>query len=277
MSKHRKRACARAFSLVELLVVIAVIGVLLALLLPAVQSAREAARRVSCLNNLHQIGIGLQNYHAAAGRFPPGGIEPAFRVSNGRQFAWSALLLPYIEQGSLSTLIDFSKPSYAAANASAAAAVVPTYLCPSRPRTSPLVQGRGATDYGGLYGEAMPPHPTDGSWSAENGVMIYDRAFSITDIRDGTSNTLMVAENSLFPVWTDGQWINGLNLFDQKYAVNFMPSDTRLLEDEIRSAHPGGADAALCDGSARFLGETLDLKTLKALLTRAGGEIVGEF
>ena len=89
------------FSLVELLVVITIIGVLIALLLPAVQAAREAARRVSCLNNLHQIGIGLQNYHAACGCFPPGGIEPAFRVSNGRQFAWSAFLLPYIEQESL--------------------------------------------------------------------------------------------------------------------------------------------------------------------------------
>ena len=119
----------------------------------------------SCLNNLHQIGIGLQNYHAVYGCFPPGCIEPAFLKSNGRQFAWSALLLPYIEQQPLYATIDFSQPCYAAANAAPAAAVVPTYLCPSTPRTSPLVQGRGATDYGGLYGENIPPHPTDGSGS----------------------------------------------------------------------------------------------------------------
>jgi len=271
------RTRASGFSLVELLVVITIIGVLIALLLPAVQAAREAARRVSCLNHLRQIGIGLQNYHAACGRFPPGGIEPTFLVSTGRQYAWSALILPQIEQESLSAKIDFTKPSYAPANATAAATVISTYLCPSTPRSSPLVQGRGATDYGGLYGENIAPHPTDGSWVAENGVMIYDRAFSIRDISDGTSNTLAVAENAMFPVWTDGQWINGLNIFDQKYGINFMPADPRSLEDEIRSAHPGGADGAFCDGSARFLGDTMDIRTLKAILTRAGGEVVGEF
>jgi len=153
--------------------------------------------------------------------------------------------------------------------------VIPTYLCPSTPRVSQQVDGFGATDYGGLYGEAIPPHPA--AWYAENGVMIYDRAFRIADITDGTSNTLVIAENSLFPVWTDGKWINGLNLFDQKYAINFIPSNPRLLEDEMRSAHPGGANAAVCDGSARFLNETMSLATLKAILTRAGGETVGEF
>ena len=277
MSKHRGRAGAKGFSLIELLVVVTIIGVLIALLLPAVQSAREAARRASCLNNLRQIGIGLQNYHSACGLFPPGGIEPTFKISNGRQYAWSAIMLPQIEQQSLWAMIDFTKPSYAAVNAAAAAAVIPTFLCPSTPRSSLLVQGCGPTDYGGLYGENIPPHPTDGTWVAENGMMIYDRAFSIRDVTDGTSNTLIVAENSLFPVWTDGQWINGLNIFDQKYAINYIPSDPRLLEDEIRSAHPGGANAALCDGSARFLGETMDMKTLKAILTRAGGEVLGEF
>ena len=162
-------------------------------------------------------------------------------------------------------------------NGPPAAAVISTYLCPSTPRGSPQVNGLGATDYGGLYGEAIPPHPTNGSWYAENGVMIYDRAFSIVDITDGTSNTLVIAENSMFSVWADGQWINGLNLFDQKYAINYIPSNPRFLEDEIRSAHPGGANAAVCDGSARFLNETMSLATLKAILTRAGGETVGEF
>jgi len=265
------------FTLVELLVVITIVGVLIAILLPAVQSAREAARRISCSSNLHQISVGLQNYHAACGLFPPGGIEPTFRVSSGRQYAWSAFLLPYIEQQSLWEKIDFSQPYYAPVNGPAAATVISTYLCPSTPRISQQVDGFGATDYGGLYGEAIPPHPTDGSWYAENGVMIYDRAFSIAEITDGTSNTLVIAENSQFSVWSDGQWINGLNIFDQKYAINFMPSNPRLLEDEIRSAHPGGASAAVCDGSARFLSETMNLQTLKAVLTRAGGEIVGEF
>ncbi len=263
------------FSLVELLVVITIIGMLVALLLPAVQAAREAARRATCANNLHQIGLGLQNYHSVHASFPPGCIQPAFMISNGRQFAWSALLLPYIEQQPLSTAIDFSQPCYAAVNAAPAAMVLPTYMCPSTARSSAWVQGRAVTDYSGLYGENIPPHPA--GWVAENGMMVYDQAFRIRDVTDGTSNTLIVAENSRFPVLAGDQWINGLNIMDADYAINYIPPNPQLWEHDIRSEHPGGANAALCDGSARFLSETLDVNTLKAILTRAGGEVVGPF
>jgi prepilin-type N-terminal cleavage/methylation domain-containing protein/prepilin-type processing-associated H-X9-DG protein len=263
------------FSLVELLVVITIIGMLVALLLPAVQAAREAARRATCLNNLHQIGLGLQNYHSVHASFPPGCIQPAFMISNGRQFAWSALLLPYIEQQPLSTAIDFSQPCYAAVNAAPAAVVLSMYVCPSNARSSAWVEGRAATDYSGLYGENIPPHPA--GWVAENGMMVYDQAFRIRDVTDGTSNTLIVAENSRFPVLAGDQWINGLNIMDADYAINYIPPNPQLWEHDIRSEHPGGANAALCDGSARFLSETLDVNTLKAILTRAGGEVVGPF
>ena len=267
--------CHAGFSLVELLVVIAIIGVLVALLLPAVQAAREAGRRAACMNNLHQIALGLQDYHSAQASFPPGCIEPAFLNAKGRQFAWSALLLPYIEQEPLYATINFSQPCYAAANAAAAATVVGTYFCPSTSRPSPLVQGRAATDYSGLYGENILPHPSD--WVAENGMMVYNRAFRIRDVTDGTSNTLIVAENSRFPVLAGDQWINGLNIMDADYTINYIPPDQRLWEHDIRSEHPTGADAALCDGSARFLSEAIDVKTLKAILTRCGGEVVGQF
>ena len=274
MSPPSSKTRPAGFSLIELLVVITIIGILISMLLPAVQSAREAARRISCSNNLRQIGIGLHGYHAAHDCFPPGCIEPTHRKSNGRQFAWSALLLPYIEQVALHAAIDFSKPCYDAANAQAAATVLATYICPSTARSSPLVQGRGATDYGGLYGEAIPPNPADGSWLAENGMMIYDCSFAIVDIHDGASNTLIVSEDC---GWGDAQWINGLNIFDQKYGVNFEPPNPRLRENEIRSDHPGGANGAFCDGSVRFLTENMDLRILEAIITRAGGEIVGEF
>ena len=148
-------------------------------------------------------------------------------------------------------------------------------LVPQQSTGSPLVQGRGATDYSGLYGENYPPHPTN--WVAENGVMIYDRAFSIRDISDGASNTLVVAENAPFPVLAGDQWINGLNVMDGDYAFNYIPADPRLWEHDIRSEHPGGVNAALCDGSARFLTETMDLTPRKAILTRAGGEVIGQF
>jgi prepilin-type N-terminal cleavage/methylation domain-containing protein/prepilin-type processing-associated H-X9-DG protein len=269
------RRCAAGFSLVELLVVISIIGMLVALLLPAVQAAREAARRVTCLNHLHQIGLALQNYHSVHASFPPGCIQPAFLVSNGCQFAWSALLLPYLEQEPLYDRIDFTQPCYAAANSAAAATVVSTYFCPSTARPSALVDGRAATDYSGLYGENIPPHPA--GWVAENGMMVYNLAFRIRDVSDGTSNTLIVAENSRFPVLAGDQWINGLNIMDADYAINYIPPNPQLWEHDIRSEHPGGANAALCDGSARFLSETLNVITLKAILTRAGGEVVGPF
>ena len=105
-------------------------------------------------------------------------------------------------------------------------------------------------------------------------MMLYDRPISIKEITDGTSNTLIVSEDS---AWTDGQWINGLNIFDQKYPINFVPDDPRAVENEIRSDHPGGANGAFCDGSARFLSENMDVHVLEAIITRAGGEIVGKF
>ena len=94
-----------------------------------------------------------------------------------------------------------------------------------------------------LYGENIPPHPTN--WVAENGVMIYDRAFSIRDISRRHFNTLMVAENSRFPVLAGDQWINGLNIMDGDYAINYIPADPRLWEHDIRSEHPGGQRRAL--------------------------------
>lgn len=269
-----RRRGGNGFTLVELLVVIAIIGILIALLLPAVQAAREAARRISCGNNLRQMGIALQSYHSALGSFPPGCIEPAFQKTGGRQFAWSALLLPFLEQQPLHDSINFSQPFYAEVNAEAGATVLSVYLCPTSRRSSPLVRGLGASDYGGLYGEAIPPIPTNGTWNAANGMMLYDRAITIAEVRDGTSNTLVVSEDTTS---NDGQWINGLNIFDQKYAINYTPDDPRLWENEIRSDHPGGAYGVFADGSVRFLNETMDLKILKAIITRAGGEIVPDF
>ncbi len=261
----------RGFTLVELLVVIAIIGILISLLLPAVQAAREAARRISCLNNLRQIGVGMHNYHNALGCFPSGGIEHRWMINpdtgapfglTGRQLAWSAFLLPYVEQSTISDKLDFSKPFDAPQNAAAAAAVLSIYICPSVPQGSQLQSGRGPCRYGGIYGERItsPNNPP-------KGVMLYDRTISISEIHDGTSSTLMISEDSEFE---DGQWINGLNVFDQAFAINQAPA----FENDIRSKHPGGANGLFCDGSVRFLLEALELKTLAAICTRAGEEVI---
>lgn len=259
------RRCRQAFSLIELLVVIAIMVLLMALLLPAIQKVRAAADSLRCRNNLKQIGLACHHYHNDFGTMPPGGIEwRPFGNTTKRQLAWSAFLLPYLEQDNLSKQIDFTQPFDATVNAAVASQVVQVYLCPSSRRQDTRVKGRGACDYGGIYGERImsPNNPPKGS-------MLYDRAFRLTDIRDGCTNTLMISEDCGF---TDGQWINGRNIFDQAFAINRAPS----FENDIRSDHPQGANGLFCDGSARFLPETMSLPVLAAICTRAGGEIISD-
>lgn len=261
--------CRRAFTLVELLVVIAIIGLLVALLLPAVQAAREAARRMSCQNNLRQMGIGLHNYHDTLKSFPIGALEMRYlrnrdgslKYPNGVQIAWSALLLPFVEQTPLHDTIDFGKGYDSPENAVAAAQVLSVYICPSVSHDALLVHNRAVIDYGGIYGERITSRN-----DPPKGTMLYTRAITIADITDGTSNTLIISEDS---AWKDGQWINGLNIFDQAYPINRAPA----FENDIRSEHPSGALGLFCDGSVHFLVETMELRPLAAICTRAGGEI----
>ncbi len=256
----------RAFTLVELLVVIAIIGVLIGFLLPAVQSARESARRTACANNLHQIGLGLLASHDSLGAFPVGCAEPiSVRWPQGRQIAWSAYLLPFIEETAIYDGINFLDAYNSVQNAKAAAHVVKTYLCPSVPRRTFLQSGRGACDYGGIDGEEI-----DNSNQPMRGVMIFDQAISIRDIPDGTTYTMIVSEacESL-----DGQWIDGNNIFDVACAVNTGPLD----DNDIHSMHPGGANGLFCDGAVHFLPDNTDLPTLAAISTRNGGEVVSGF
>ena len=256
------RLAKMGFTLVEILVVISIIGILIGILLPAVQSAREAARRMQCQNRLHQIGIGLHNYHAAFKRFPPGGIEVRPEVGGGKQFAWSAFLLPFIEASSVYEQINFDYPFDHDINRDAAATEIETFLCPSTPRSSATSQGRGATDYGGIYGERItstndPPR----------GFFIHDTALRFRDCTDGTSRTIAVGEDAAF---RDGQWINAWNLFDQAFSINRAPK----FENDLRSFHPQGVNTLFADGSVTFLNENLDIEVLAALCTRNGHESI---
>jgi prepilin-type N-terminal cleavage/methylation domain-containing protein len=193
------------FTLVEILVVIALIGLLVALLLPAVQAAREAARRTQCLNNLRQMGIALHGYHDANNQFPPGGwrVAPDRTV---RWIAWSALLLRHLEQEATYSALNLATTYDSPQNRTAAAVVLSVYLCPSSNRQEDRISGRGACDYGGMYGERItsPNNPPKGP-------LLYDKTFPVAAIRDGTSHTVFVGEAS---AWPDGQWINARNVFD---------------------------------------------------------------
>jgi prepilin-type N-terminal cleavage/methylation domain-containing protein/prepilin-type processing-associated H-X9-DG protein len=274
------RARRAGITLVELLVVIAIIGVLVALLLPAVQAARESARRAACQNNLRQIGLALLAFHDAHKHFPVGCVEkriPSTRP-NGKQLAWSATLLPNLEEQPLWSQIDFDSTYDSAANALAAATAVSVYLCPSVVRLAPGRDGgivsnpaaigsggyRGAAiDYGGVYGAAqMSP--------SANGVFLYDRDVKLSEVTDGTSHTLALAEDTGRGWLTDGEWINGENIYDVSGPINTQQ------HNEIWSDHAGGAMALWCDGGVTLLAESMDIASLRAICTRAGNDATSD-
>jgi prepilin-type processing-associated H-X9-DG protein/prepilin-type N-terminal cleavage/methylation domain-containing protein len=253
------------FTLLEMFVVLAIVGILLTMLVPGLQAVRASSQRTHCCNNLHQIGLALLQYHNTSNSYPPGGIEPISRKwPKGRQLAWSAMLLPFIEQGALHKMVDFKKPYNSKENAEAAAQVVPLYICPTLVRDSLLSDDRAAIDYGGMYGSRIKS-----TNNPPNGAMIYDQPLSTRDIRDGTSATLIMGEFA----WPSGAaWIDASSLMDQSGAINQAPD----FEQDISSRHSGGANALFCDGHARFLDENMELKTLAAICTRAGGELAHE-
>jgi prepilin-type processing-associated H-X9-DG protein/prepilin-type N-terminal cleavage/methylation domain-containing protein len=252
-----------AFTLVELVIVLAIVAVLIGLLVPAVQKTREAANRIRCTNNLRQMGIALHHYHDGYQTFPPGGVEwrPPGDYAK-RQLAWCVFLLPYLEQESVYRSLNLSKPFDSPENAQGAAAILSVFLCPSKPRTNYQFEGRGVCDYGGIFGQAL-----FGNDKPPNGTLLFDKPIRIPMITDGTSCTLMISEDTQRD---DAQWINAMNLFDVAAPINQGP----VYDPDIHSDHGGGANGLFADGSVRFLRESMDVQLLAAIVTRAGGEPV---
>jgi len=258
-------ALRRGFTLVELLVVVAIVGILLALLLPAIQTVREGARQTQCRSRLRQIGYALTLHHESQGRLPVGCLEWRGGKNTGpsrRQLAWSALILPYLEHNPLAGEIDYDKPFDHPDNAAAARQELPIYHCPSVPDDEQRPRGR--SDYGGIFGEQITDR---GRRDVENGLLVYERAYSYPQITDGLTNTLIVAENA---GGQSGEWINGRNVFLVAFGIN----DARApkFDDEIRSRHPTGAMALFVGGRVVMLDNQIDKLLLAALCTRAGGE-----
>ncbi len=197
------RSRQRGFTLVELLVVIAIIGILVALLLPAVQAAREAARRMSCSNNVKQIALALHNYHDTNGSMP---LETnwAYRVNPGdswlpRNYSWLSMLLPFIEQGTLSSQIDFRYPIWGqmtSDNRQIVSVQIAAFRCPSDPGLGPVEQSHNmsVTNYIGAEGYDW--------WNRRNdpygGVFTFQTATKFADITDGTSNTIAFGETTSY-------------------------------------------------------------------------------
>ncbi|EAQ79270.1 DUF1559 domain-containing protein [Blastopirellula marina] len=309
----------KGFTLVELLVVIAIIGVLIALLLPAVQQAREAARRMQCGNNLKQIGLGMHNYHDVIQKLPPGWIYyDEGRVANtyGKAtWGWGTLLLPYIEQAPLYDQLSPNTKEVSSVDINLTGTYLPAFICPTDNPPKLVTSGSfvsGASNYSGVLGRfdtaeagtAYSPNVPAVSGGAlyyrtdavnetyrPEGVM-GPKGFRFRDITDGLSNTLLVGEKSQKISKNAGGWAGARYdrclgcsygcLFGVVGVVDFSINEDGgaagwRRERVFTSRHPGGAQFALCDGSVRFLPETIDADTYLWLGQRNDGQVVDEY
>ena len=305
MNKLRDRNSQNAgFTLVELMVSIAIIGVLAGLLLPAIQSARETARRMQCQSHLRQIGVALHNYHTAYGAFPAGYCSrtDSAGVEVGPGWSWATALLPYIEQSSLFSSIQSTVAIDHPVHDKIRIQRIPLYLCPSdvTPSTWEVVNRNPATgafianicrtgpaNYVGMFGTFEPG--VDG-----DGMLFRDRQLSFRDVTDGTSSTLFVGERSFRlgeATWAgaitnavivpDGS--DGIGTGPAEFASSLIlshsgdgygPGDRRSHVNQFFSNHTGGVQFLFVDGHVSFISSTTDYKTYVAISTRANGESV---
>jgi prepilin-type processing-associated H-X9-DG protein len=265
------------------LAVIAVVGILIALLLPTVQAAREAGRRTQCQSNLRQIGIALAAYHDVYKVFPRGGWPAA-----SANVSWAAALLPHVEEYPLFLQLNRARPYTDASNLAVGRTSLAIFLCPASPKSSLTRKSAdlpasstheyARSDYSALSGERALRWPTATN-SPERGAMIFEKNISLLQITDGTSQTILIAEA---PEGMHSIWFSVRNVLDQSglinapatYAPQFVFYD---FGQEISSHHPGGASVLLADGSVRLLSETTDALALAAFCSRAGNDDPDDF
>jgi Protein of unknown function (DUF1559) len=303
-SCHRRSA----LTIVEVLVTIAIIGVLIALLLPAVQAAREAARRTKCANHLKQIGLACHQHHDTYGVFPPGRVDAPFTVPQGQIIqgghSFFPFLLPYIEQEGLARTYRWDRRAQGPENQPVASTQLKILQCPSAEpdRWATAVEdplnygwgGKGACgDYGGV--REIDTRLVDLGLvdRADNyvGVLTWNHLTRFAEITDGASQTMLVTEYAGRPkLWRAGRpvlgifasgaaWVGGPLTFGQGSspdgATKPGPCAINCTNDrEVYSFHCSGANAVFADGSLQFLKASTDIRIFARLVTYAGGEVV---
>ncbi len=293
--KHKK-----AFTLVELLVVIAIIGILIALLLPAVQAAREAARRTQCSNNLKQVALAIHVHHDILKSFPRSGsrFEDIHSWFRSQSWTWIARILPYIEQNNLYEMGNIDEGHFL--NNPVISKSIPEFFCPSdtasveSPSTVAIDSNfwdrapGGLTNYKASSGSNWPwglfvytgtNGTADPFWGIPDGVFSSsDIRFSRTmrDVTDGTSQTYMIGED-----------IPSINKWSYWFFADGIASTSAIppnLMDPLdwhdafsfRSRHPGGLQFAFVDGSVRFIEESITTRIYRELSTIQGGETIAK-
>ncbi len=299
-----------ALTLIELLVVIAIIGVLIALLLPAVQAAREAARRLQCGNNLKQIGIALHNYHGVANVFPPAyetlvQILPSGKAGPelGPGWGWGAIVLPQLDLAPVYDSINFSLAIEAPSEMTGRSTQLSVFLCPSSSNNGPVNflyggPAGGASDIApGQYVASGGQFLTEAATS--NGVFFRNSGVGLSGITDGSSGTIMIGERSRNVA--DATWVGVIAgaqvCTNSSWPVRACEPDSTLIlaytgplpdgswvdvpnyagarDDDFWGMHPGGCHFLFADGSIHFLKQSIDPRVFSFLSTRSGSEIIG--
>ncbi len=289
----------RGFTLIELLVVIAIIAVLIALLLPAVQQAREAARRTQCKNNMKQLGLALHNYHDTSLVFPVGGFYQGAKVGTG--MGWHVGILPYIDQAPMYNQFNFNATAYTDTNnLTMALKSPPGFYCPSGKLDKTQnagenvgTQSPNSTHYYGIMGpKGTNPKTAPAQYGWDNttlaghggfalqGMMPRNACRRMADVTDGTSNTLAIGElswinSAVFRAWIRGcdsaacgstkNVLNGINITPYVNGNNFN-------DVSFGSQHTGGAHFLNADGSVIFLSQNIDMGVYRSLASIDGGD-----